>query len=59
MTYNEFEKYAFELKFHSDTIDDDWTICEYQNSMVTQRVQCFNLINYLTFLQMKHCYEYN
>lgn len=34
MTYEQFIKYAVDLKKHSDSIDDDWNFCEYQNPMV-------------------------
>lgn len=36
MTYEQFVDYALDLKHHSDSIDDGWNFCEYQNSMVNQ-----------------------
>lgn len=34
MTYEQFVEYALALKHHSDSIDDGWSICEYQSPMV-------------------------
>lgn len=34
MSYEQFVDYVLDLKNHSDSIDDDWNICVYQNSMV-------------------------
>lgn len=34
LTYKEFVDCALELKNHSDSIDDDWNICEHRSPMV-------------------------
>lgn len=34
LTYDQFLKYALDLKNHSDLIDDGWNFCECQNPMV-------------------------
>ncbi|VVC26943.1 Hypothetical protein CINCED_3A005843 [Cinara cedri] len=33
LTYKEFIDYALDFKNHSDSIDDDWNICEHKNPM--------------------------
>jgi len=37
MTYEEFVIYATDLRNHSDSVDDDWELREYQNAMVSNR----------------------
>lgn len=37
MTYQQFVDYATDLKSHSDSIDDGWSLCQYQCPMVKKQ----------------------
>lgn len=39
MSYEQFVSYAVDLKNHSDSIDDDWNLCEHLNPMVNSSLK--------------------
>lgn len=42
MTYQQFVDYATDLKSHSNSIDDGWSLCQYQGPMVKNKLLKLN-----------------
>jgi len=47
MTYQQFVDYATDLKNHSDSINDGWSLCQYQCPMVKNKL--LELNDFLSF----------
>ncbi|XP_060856590.1 ubiquitin-like-conjugating enzyme ATG10 isoform X2 [Metopolophium dirhodum] len=49
MTYQQFVEYATDLKYHSDSIDDGWSLRQYQCPMILLRKTKFQLFVNITY----------